>query len=338
MRRNVKKGKVVPGQHTIPKNHLRFNAALAGYRDAAIFSPMAFGIFLHRTDSIYDDVPSERYQFPKQYLSRAQQCEGDWIVYLEPTKVKNTKGYFAVAKVREIIPDPRHQDMYLAVIEPGTYFELGDEVQFRDQGSVVEQGLLNEQGNISGRAQAAVRTLSPADFDRILELGLGRDEDFLPRIDTARTPNELNDEQQPFQHLSPRDRVKQLTNRAIRDRNFRKTVLRAYGERCAITGLRLINGGGRAEVEAAHIRPVEHDGPDIISNGIALSGTAHWMFDRGLVGLSEDLTILVSRQANDPDAVRSMINGTEKLIAPERPSERPRAEFVKWHRENCFKQ
>jgi putative restriction endonuclease len=62
------------------------------------------------------------------------------------------------------------------------------------------------------------------------------------------------------------------------------------------------------------------------------------MFDRGLVGLSEDLTILVSRQANDPDAVRAMINGTEKLIAPERTSERPRAEFVKWHRENCFKQ
>jgi hypothetical protein len=52
---------------------------------------MAFGIFIHRSDSIYDDIPSERYQFPKQYLSRAQQCEGDWIVYLEPSKVKETK-------------------------------------------------------------------------------------------------------------------------------------------------------------------------------------------------------------------------------------------------------
>jgi len=75
-----------------------------------------------------------------------------------------------------------------------------------------------------------------------------------------------------------------------------------------------------------------------ISNGIALSGTAHWMFDRGLVGLGDDLTILVSRQTNDPDAVRSMINRTEKLIAPDRLSERPRTEFVVWHRENCFKQ
>ena len=101
--------------------------------------------------------------------------------------------------------------------------------------------------------------------------------------------------------------MEQLTNRAIRDRNFRKTVLKAYEERCAITGLRLINGGGRAEVEAAHIRPVEHKGPDIVSNGIVLSGTAHWMFDRGLVGLSNELKILVSRHTNDPSAVRSIL-------------------------------
>ena len=71
---------------------------------------------------------------------------------------------------------------------------------------------------------------------------------------------------------------------------FRRVVLRAYDEQCAITGLKLINGGGRAEADAAHIRPVEANGPDIVNNGIALSGTAHWMFDRGLIALSDDLT------------------------------------------------
>ena len=298
---------------------------------------MAFGVFIHRLDSIYDDVPSERYQFPKQYLTRVQQCEGDWIVYLEPSKVKNTKGYFAVAKVQEIIPDPRHQDMFLAIIEPGTYLDFGDEVPFRDQGSVVEQGLLNDQVKISGRAQAAVRPLSPSDFARIVERGLGTADDILPRTSSSPDIGGFAHPPEPFQLNSPRERINQLTNRAIRDRNFRKTVLRAYGERCAITGLRLINGGGRAEVEAAHIRPVEHDGPDIVSNGIALSGTAHWMFDRGLVGLGDDMTILVSRQANDADSVRSMINDTGHLIAPQRMANRPRLEFVRWHRENCLK-
>lgn len=298
---------------------------------------MTFGVFIHRTDSVYDDVPSEQYQFPKKYLTRVQQCEGDWIVYLEPTKVKNTKGYFAVAKVQEIIADPRSADMYLAVIEPGTYLDFGDPVPFRDTDGIVEQGVLNDHGNISGRAQAAVRPLSAEDFARIVERGLQQDDDFLPRVDQINQMPGFQDPQVPFQHLAARDRVNQLTNRAVRDRNFRKNVLRAYGERCAITGLRLINGGGRAEVEAAHIRPVERDGPDIVSNGLALSGTAHWMFDRGLVGVADDLSILVSRQSNDLEAVTAMINSSRKLLAPERLANRPRTEFVAWHRENCFK-
>jgi len=298
---------------------------------------VTFGVFIHRTDSVYDDVPSERYQFPKKYLTRVQQCEGDWIVYLEPTKVKSTKGYFAVAKVQEIIADPRSADMYLAVIEPGTYLDFGDPVPFRNTDGVVEQGVLNDLGNISGRAQAAVRPLSAEDFARIVERGLGQDDDFLPRVDQANQMLGFQDPQVPFQHLSARERVDQLTNRAVRDRNFRKNVLRAYGERCAITGLRLINGGGRAEVEAAHIRPVERDGPDIVSNGLALSGTAHWMFDRGLVGLANDLSILVSRQSNDQEAVATMINSSGKLLAPERPANQPRTEFLTWHQENCFK-
>lgn len=298
---------------------------------------MAFGVFIHRTDSIYDDVPSERYQFPSQYLSRAQQCEGDWIVYLEPSKVKQTKGYFAVAKVQEIIADPRSSGMYIAVIEPGTYLDFGDPVPFRHQNDVIERGLLNDQGNISGRAESAVRPLSDTDFARIINRGLIDDDGILPRLGDQSAVEGFAEAQQPFDHVPVRDRVTLLANRAVRDRNFRRKVLRAYGERCAITGLRLINGGGRAEVEAAHIRPVEQDGPDIISNGIALSGTAHWMFDRGLVGLSDDLEILVSRQTNDADAVKGMINSTGHLLSPQRLSERPRREFVEWHRENCFK-
>lgn len=298
---------------------------------------MAFGVFIHRYDSIYEDIPSEKYQFPKQYLSRAKNCEGDWVIYLEPSKVKKTRGYFAVAKVREIISDPNNKAMFLAIIVKGSYLDFGDPVQFSEKGEVIEQGLLNNQGKISGRSQSAVRTISAPDSTRILDRGLFQDENFLPRSANQSVNFGFHEDQSQFEVSSARIRVKQLTNRAIRDRNFRKTVLKAYGERCAITGLRLINGGGRAEVEAAHIRPVEHDGPDIVSNGIALSGTAHWMFDRGLVSLSNDLKILISRHTKDPNAVHAMINQTGYLIAPERVFERPRAEFINWHRQNCFK-
>ena len=79
---------------------------------------MGFGVFIHRSDSIYDDSPAERYQFPKQYLGRVEECVGDWILYYEPRKVPNTRGYFATAKVQEIVPDPA-PGMHIALIEPG---------------------------------------------------------------------------------------------------------------------------------------------------------------------------------------------------------------------------
>ncbi len=298
---------------------------------------MSFAVFLHRSDSIYDDSPAERYQFPPQYLGRIKACVGDWIVYLEPSKVRDTRGYFAVAKVQQVIPDPGTPGMYIAIIEPGSYLDFANPVPFNGPAGIMERGVLNDEGRISGRAQSAVRPLSPADFHRIVTAGLDETETLLPRVgDFSRA--ELDEEQAPFVYEQERERVSQLTSRLVRDRVFRRTVLQAYDRRCAITGLKLINGGGRAEVEAAHIRPVEANGPDILTNGIALSGTMHWMFDRGLIGLSDELDILVSRHVNDRDGVRAMFNRTGKAIVPHRPSQRPHPRFLEWHRDNRFKQ
>ena len=73
---------------------------------------MGFGVFIHHADSIYDDSPATQYQFPHQYYSRVKSCVGDWIVYYEPTKVKNSRGYFAVAKVADVTLDPTRSDMF----------------------------------------------------------------------------------------------------------------------------------------------------------------------------------------------------------------------------------
>lgn len=299
---------------------------------------MAFGVFIHRSDSIYDDSPAEQYQFPRQYLGRAKACEGDWIVYYEPVKVSESRGYFAIARVQKIIPDLAAPGMYLALIEPGSYLDFVNTVPFRGPDGLVEAGLLNAEGKISGVAQAAVRPISPDDFQRILELGLDQRQPILPRVGEHIGQFGFEEEQAPFLYEEPRTRISLLTSRAVRDRMFRSVVLKAYDERCAISGLKLINGGGRAEVDAAHIQPVEANGPDIVSNGIALSGTAHWMFDRGLISLSDNLQILVSRQANDIDAIKAFINSSGRAIGPTRASSRPHPRFLAWHRTNCFKQ
>lgn len=297
---------------------------------------MAFGVFIHRADSIYEDTPAEQYQFPAIYLSRASRCVGDWIVYYEPTKVPNSRGYFAVAKVGDIIPDPSVDGMYLALIERGTYLDFANIVPFVGTDGLVETGLLNEAGRISGRAQAAVRALSARDFSSIIALGLAEN-DLLPRTDDMLEG--FDEAQASFVvEEQERSRAEALTSRVVRDRAFRRVVLRAYGERCAVTGLKLINGGGRAEVAAAHIRPVEHNGPDIVNNGIALSGTVHWMFDRGLITFTDDLEIEVSRHVNDRDGIDSLINKTGRVLGPLSGRDRPHPTFLNWHRENCFKQ
>lgn len=287
---------------------------------------------MHRADSIYDDSPSERYQFPKQYFTRAEPSIGNWIVYLEPTKVPNSRGYFAVAKVEKVIPDPTSPDMFLALIEPGSYVDFSERVPFSGPNGPIERGVLNEQGKISGRAQSAVRPLADSDFVRIVEAGLIDDKDVLPRIDEAVDDRMLREERIEFEF--ERSIVQTLSNRKKRDRLFRRSVLSAYENSCAVTGWKLINGGGRAEAEAAHIKPVEHNGPDSVQNGIALSGTVHWMFDRGLIGFSDELDILIHRKVNDREGVEAIINPTRKLIAPERVAHRPHPAFLGWHREH----
>jgi len=227
--------------------------------------------------------------------------------------------------------------MFIAIIEPGSYLDFGNPVPFRGPDGLVERGVLNADGRLSGRAQAAVRPLSLDDFVRIVDLGLAPDEPDLPRVGEAPAIAGFEDPQAPFQVEQSRDRSAYLRSRVVRDRNFRRIVLHAYNERCALSGLKLINGGGRAEVEAAHIRPVEKNGPDLLGNGIALSGTAHWMFDRGLIGVADDLTILVSRQVNDPNAIRTLINRTGRLIPPTRAADRPHPRFLRWHLEHRFK-
>jgi len=93
---------------------------------------MAFDVFIYRPDSIYDDSPAERYQFPRAYLGRVQACIGDWIIYYEPTKLKGTRGYYAIARVQQVILDPAIADMYVAIIVPGSYLAFARPVwEFR---------------------------------------------------------------------------------------------------------------------------------------------------------------------------------------------------------------
>jgi putative restriction endonuclease len=295
---------------------------------------MTKGVFLYREDSRYNDRPWAVYQFPESYLSRAAQMVGDWVIYMEPVKA-GRKGYHAVAKVDRIAPDPSSPGMHLAVIDPTSYLEFDHNVPFQSGGDYPERSVLNEAGNVSGRAQAAVRPIPAKDFNRIVGLGLDAHDELLPRTDTELALAAVAEEQAPYQF--EQDRVQMLTKRTVRDRIFRTRVLKAYDRRCAFTGFQFINGGGRAEVEAAHIKSVQDKGPDVVQNGLALSGTVHWMFDRGLLTVADDATILMSNHINDVDGVRKILLSGGRAQFPDDPHAAPDPAFLRWHRENCFK-
>ncbi|WP_246811713.1 HNH endonuclease [Ensifer sp. ENS11] len=96
------------------------------------------------------------------------------------------------------------------------------------------------------------------------------------------------------------------------------------------------NSGGRSEAQAAHIRPVADGGPDSVRNGLALSGTVHWIFDRGLISVDDDYGLLIA-SGGVPDTITRLINPERRLLVPSRPDERPHSRFLQYHREHVFK-
>src|SRR6056297_1385830 len=78
-------------------------------------------VLMHKADSIYDDEPDKVYDFPRSYLKAVSEAVDDWIIYYEPVKA-GPRGYFAVAKIGEVIAKPGVEGRYLALIEPGTSF------------------------------------------------------------------------------------------------------------------------------------------------------------------------------------------------------------------------
>ena len=307
---------------------------------------MAKAVFIHNQSSKYDDDPARHYHFPKQYLKRVSQTLGDWIVYYESGKNKGRKSYIGVAQVLRVRPDLQLDGHYYADVKPNSFLPMEREVPLRSAGRLFESQLAKPGGGINGgRAISAVRILPDADFARIIAYGLPDETAELPRYDFSdfdqgpefiveenHTSFEFGEAVTPAREW---DRV--LSNRKRRDRTFRSVIIKAYDKTCAFTGLRFINGGGRAEVQAAHIRPVEHDGPDSVNNGIALSGTAHWMFDRGLLSLADDGEILVSRHINNTEEIDRLLVNDRQARLPALQRNQPHPSYLAWHREECFK-
>lgn len=292
---------------------------------------MTHAVFTIKAGSGYDDVPEERYHFPSQYLSRVRQTVGDLIVYYEPRRGAGRLSYIAVAHVDQVEPDPAREGHYYALISG--YLTFDAPVPFRRENDLFESSLRGQGRNgLSGEFRNAVRLLEQHEFEAILAAG------FMKQISEPKRP-----EQEQYQFAEEtteflRPIVEQVVRRPFREAAFTRQIKTAYQNTCAFTGLNMRNGGGRSEVDAAHIKPVGdgHNGPDSIRNGLALSKTVHWMFDRGLLSIDSNFKILTAKSLV-PEPIQRLLLPDGYVRLPEDIAARPHLAFLEYHRNNIFK-
>lgn len=301
---------------------------------------MAKAIFVTKPNPTYDDLPEVRYHFPSTYLNQARSTIGDHIIYYEPRRLSaddssrgGRQAYFATAQIESIIPDPNMPDHYYALIAPGTFLEFTHPVPFREGNDYYYESALQKDDGSTNRGAAGrpVRQIPEEEFDSILKAG------FATVLNGA--SDEISEMNEGFEEMEvsfDRPLIELTITRPFREQAFKRRIRAAYENQCALTGLQLINGGGRPEVHAAHIMPVASKGPDSIRNGLALSGTFHWLFDRGLVSISDDYEILVADKLVPEPALR-MLNPDRQIRRPNDPALWPHPHYLRFHRENIFK-
>jgi len=128
-----------------------------------------------------------------------------------------------------------------------------------------------------------------------------------------------------------------------RDARFKVSVISGYHFTCALTGYRLIASKSTyVPLEAAHIHAHSQRGPDSPDNGLALTPTAHDLFDAGLWTIDDNLRIQVAKS----DIAESILPGGSHFKLSDlhgRPLSfaphatlRPDPAHLAWHRREVF--
>lgn len=305
------------------------------------------------TTNAYDEPDGcieTRYVFKSSNLNQAEASIGQWIIYYRPTRRARSalpSGYFALARMEGIDPEPLRPGYRLARMSG--YRDFVRTVRFRAGELYYEAALRRADATRnSGYFGQGIRNLHKDEFREIVAAGLaaGSADAAWPILDPELadllSPSLLHaaEDAAVFVQDGPLPPTQRLietrqVSRALRDPAFPVIVMAAYGNRCAMTGSRVMDRHGRWEVEAAHIWPVAQGGPDDVRNGIALSRSAHGYFDAGLLSVADDYTILIASRLTADDR-RGWPPLHTKLADPARADLRPHPGYLRYHRENIF--
>lgn len=294
------------------------------------------GVFEISGASRYDDLIAERYHFPRVYLRMAEKCVSDWILYRETGSAGGRMVYVAAGRVRGIEIDSTDAGLFYARIDD--FLEFDQPVPYRDPDGRFHERMLRDLNTPASAGRAlrgrSIRPLDGDDFAAIVDRGLVGTLSPMASVRLELDSQHVDSATAALLTAPPSERriTQLLVNRKVREAAFRNHVLDAYDSRCAVTGLRMVNGGGKAEAQAAHIWSVADGGPDIVQNGIALSATAHWLFDRYLISLDDEYRLLVSHNKVPSALIRLFPAPGERVQLPTDPRLHPHRNYLSRHR------
>lgn len=138
--------------------------------------------------------------------------------------------------------------------------------------------------------------------------------------------------------LPPGNTVREEINARKNQSFFRQTILMDYGGACCITGLCI-----PALLIASHIKPWKDSDPQTErtnpQNGLCLNALHDRAFDRGLITITTDYRVVVSKQIKDfyrVDVVQENFKKYDgaKIELPEKFL--PARQFIEFHNEHIF--
>ncbi len=145
---------------------------------------------------------------------------------------------------------------------------------------------------------------------------------------------ELNDKIIPYEN----DFENNSQNKRVRDQGFRKAIVTLYDHRCAMCGIRMLTPEGHTVVEAAHVKPWSESHDDSPTNGMSLCRLCHWSFDEGLMSVSKNYEVMVSKRVsiekNFPGHVLTLSD--RGIFTPQDISYWPGQDNLEWHRDIKF--
>jgi putative restriction endonuclease len=179
--------------------------------------------------------------------------------------------------------------------------------------------LLGDVGfRLKARMVLVSRYFEPAEQAGLFEsLGLQVKPDFIPKAERV-----LNE-------------AMEAAKRKGRSARFAVRVVAEYRYTCALTGYRCMTSDGSAIVDAAHIEAWSETQNDDITNGLALSKSAHWMFDEGLWSVDDDLRVIVNGrrfEERGPELLKLGSFGGRHLQFDPAAKLRPSLDLLRRHR------